>query len=237
MEPIRIDPAVERLCVSITADSVQQAIDLARQSRAAASVIEIRLDALPTPDPEPFLMAIEGPLLFTNRTVREGGAFTGSEADRLAPLLKAARANAAYIDFELETAESWQQQLLATLHDSVSRWIVSWHDFNATPPTEYLEEILARQLASGAHIGKIVTMATDFTDVLRVLNLQVTAARLQFPLIAFCMGRVGMISRLATLRLGGYMTYAAPDGGRATAPGQLPVSVIRDLQEIINGAD
>jgi 3-dehydroquinate dehydratase len=34
---------------------------------------------------------------------------------------------------------------------------------------------------------------------------------------------------LATIKLGGYMTYAAPEGGKETAPGQIPVSDIRDM--------
>ena len=39
----------------------------------------------------------------------------------------------------------------------------------------------------------------------------------------------GMISRVATADLGGYMTYAAPDNGPATAPGQLPASSLRRI--------
>ena len=40
----------------------------------------------------------------------------------------------------------------------------------------------------GADIGKIVTTAKDYVDVLHVLSLQEKAAELDFPLIAFCMG-------------------------------------------------
>jgi 3-dehydroquinate dehydratase len=38
---------------------------------------------------------------------------------------------------------------------------------------------------------------------------------------------MGMVSRLATLRLGGFMTYASPDGGDESAPGQMEVSTLR----------
>ena len=62
-----------------------------------------------------------------------------------------------------------------------------------------------------------------------ILNLQANAAENNFPLIAFCMGTIGRISRLATTKLGGYMTYAAPDGGDETAPGQIKVSVMRAM--------
>ena len=80
---------------------------------------------------------------------------------------------------------------------------------------------------TGADVGKIVTMARTFDDVLRVLHMQIPAHTLSFPLIAFCMGKTGAISRLATLELGGFMTYAAPDTGEGTAPGQLPYKNIR----------
>jgi 3-dehydroquinate dehydratase type I len=84
-------------------------------------------------------------------------------------------------------------------------------------------------MESGAHIGKIVTIAKDYKDVLRILNLQAAAAENNFPLIAFCMGVIGKISRLATTMLGGYMTYAAPDEGEETAPGQIRVSALRAM--------
>jgi 3-dehydroquinate dehydratase-1/3-dehydroquinate dehydratase/shikimate dehydrogenase len=88
---------------------------------------------------------------------------------------------------------------------------------------------LQEQYRSNASIGKIVTMAQTFQDVLRVLDLQAEAAEIGLPLIAFCMGPVGVISRVATLGLGGFMTYAAADGNLGTAPGQLTISSLRAI--------
>jgi len=112
---------------------------------------------------------------------------------------------------------------------SKTKVIVSWHDFGRTPSSEKLSQVFYKQYQSGAQIGKIVTMAHDYLDAARVLALLPLARKLKFPLIAFCMGQEGMISRLATLEQGGYMTYAAPDSGEGTAPGQLPVSALRAL--------
>jgi 3-dehydroquinate dehydratase-1/3-dehydroquinate dehydratase/shikimate dehydrogenase len=77
----------------------------------------------------------------------------------------------------------------------------------------------------------LVTTAKDHHDVLSVLQLQVDAEELNLPLIAFCMGSAGVISRLATLKLGGYMTYCAPNEREATAPGQIPAGVMRSLMQ------
>ena len=76
-------------------------------------------------------------------------------------------------------------------------------------------------------------MAHDYHDVLRVLNLQEEAARMDIPLIAFCMGRPGVISRVATVELGGYMTYCAAHEDEATAPGQLSVAVLRQIEALM----
>ena len=47
------------------------------------------------------------------------------------------------------------------------------------------------------------------------------------------MGKAGVISRAATLELGGFMTYAASDTGEITAPGQLSVSALRSILNAI----
>lgn len=225
-----------RICVSIARQTTAEALAAARDVAAAADVIEIRLDALSDADPSPFLQAIDKPLLFTNRPLWEGGAFAGSEEERIAPLAKAIDAGAAYVDIELQTAEAVRDPLIARARNSGTEAIVSWHDFKTTPSKQALTQILQRQYRSGAPIGKIVTTARSFLDVLPVLDLQTLASEMGFPLIAFCMGRAGMISRVATLELGGYMTYVAPDAGARTAPGQLPLAAMRAIRQSINNA-
>ncbi|MDA8165374.1 MAG: type I 3-dehydroquinate dehydratase [Desulfobacteraceae bacterium] len=218
-----------RICVSVAAPSVAEAVRIAREAEPLADVIEIRLDALAAPEIPPFLEEVRTPLLFTNRPAWEGGGFAGDETARVAPLLAALAAGAAYVDIELNAEPALRDQVLAAARAHGGQVIVSWHDFKVTPSAQAIATILQEQYRSGAHIGKIVTTARDFRDVLRVLALQDEAAEMEFPLIAFCMGRPGMISRVATLELNGFMTYAAPDHGAATAPGQLSASVLRRL--------
>jgi 3-dehydroquinate dehydratase-1/3-dehydroquinate dehydratase/shikimate dehydrogenase len=186
---------------------------------------------------EPFTAGLSKPLLFTNRPVWEGGSYKGEEAERVSFLQEAILAGAAFVDIELKTAHSLKQMLFKAADATRTKIIISWHDFSSTPSSEELSEILNQQRASGAHVGKIVTMAGDYSEVLRVLNLQSEAAAHDFPLIAFSMGQAGMISRLATLKLGGFMTYAAPEKGSEAAPGQLPVSFVRQtIMRLTNGS-
>jgi len=226
------------VCVSVACEQVGQAIALAKDSANFADVVEIRLDSLSHPEIEPFVKSLAKPLLFTNRPEWEGGSFTGSELERIGLLLKAVQHDCALVDLELRTAPELRAELLdVLLKHPQTGLIISWHDFSGTPSSDELGEILLQQIESGAHIGKIVPTANDPRDVLRVLNLQVIAAENNFPLIAFCMGTLGKISRLATIKLGGYMTYASPDKGKETAPGQISVSVIRDMLSRLDHAD
>lgn len=226
------------ICVSIACEKTSEAIEAVRRSGVYADVIEIRLDRLVEPAVDPFVGIIEKPLLFTNRPLWEGGSFKGPEGERVALLLKAIRSGCALVDLELKAAPELRAEVLDVLikYDQTGL-IISWHDFSGTPSGEELAEILAQQMESGAHIGKIVTTANDYRDILRILNLQTLAAENNFPLIAFCMGQTGMISRLATLKLGGYMTYCAPDGGAETAPGQMPLSLLREMLGRLADAD
>lgn len=226
-----------KVCVSIAEKELSQALALAQAAAALADLVEIRLDALATPDFAPFLAHLpKGPLLFTCRPEWEGGGFRGSEEARVALLAAAAAAGAAFVDIELRTADELRTGLIKSVQGCGAQVIVSWHDFKTTASPQALTSILQEQYRSGADWGKIVTTPRDFRDVLRVLALQETAAEIGFPLCAFCMGKIGMISRVATLGLGGAMTYAAPDGGQIAAPGQLPISALRRIRELLDAA-
>ena len=222
-----------KICVSIAESELSRALAIAKAAMPLADVLEIRLDALEVPDFTAFLKNLPGvALLFTCRPGWEGGGFRGSEEDRLEILAAAAEAGAAYVDIELRTVEELRTALIKMAQRCGAKVIVSWHDFKTTASTQALVSILQEQYRSGADWGKIVTTPRDFRDVLRVLGLQELATEIGFPLCAFCLGRLGMISRIATMELGGVMTYAAPDGGQAAAPGQLPVSDMCRIKEL-----
>lgn len=228
--------SVGGICVAVALPDTLAAVRAVRPVLPAVDVVEIRLDAMQQPDIAGLCRQIERPLLFTNRAAWEGGACQGPEEERLAPLLAAVRSRAAYVDLELRADPSLRRRLLTEIRGSATRLIISHHDFVRTPGAGELSAILQEQVLSGAHIGKIVTMARDYLDVLRVLNLQCEANACNFPLIAFCMGEAGKISRIITLLLGGFMTYAALDAGQATAPGQLTVQQLKAAMGLLTGS-
>lgn len=215
------------ICVSVAAPDSGSAFAGVQPVLDQVDIVEIRLDAMTEINIPELCGKINRPLLFTNRAKWEGGNFTGPEDERIHHLETAVRQGAEYIDLELKTLIQHRQFLLNILGETGTKMIISYHNFAMTPESGELSEILHNQMESGAHIGKIVTMAHDHLDVLRVLDLQEEAWRHDFPLIAFCMGEPGKLSRVVTLLLGGFMTYAALDESQATAPGQLTVPELK----------
>ncbi|PID77131.1 MAG: type I 3-dehydroquinate dehydratase [Deltaproteobacteria bacterium] len=210
-----------RICVSIGKRETESVIAAAEKVKDLADVIEIRLDYLASPAVGRLAAEITLPLIFTNRPIWEGGHFAGSEAERIAPLAEAVQMQAAYIDLELTAPHASRKFLQARLAGTNTRLILSSHDFNQTADFPRLADIVTKMQESGADIGKLVTTAQKPADNLRLLKTLEIAADKKFPLIAFCMGRHGAISRVASCDFGGYMTYCSLDDMDCTAPGQI----------------
>jgi 3-dehydroquinate dehydratase-1 len=107
--------------------------------------------------------------------------------------------------------------------------LVSWHDFEKTPPDNELSDLLEKMRMYSNYI-KIVTTAKNTQDALRLLDLYETAIGLN--LIAFAMGEEGIISRiLCTIFGNAPFTYAALE--KAISPGQLTIKQMRKLYDRI----
>ena len=231
-----------KICVSLAGPDAVTMYKQAESMQAMADVIEIRLDSMVKADISTCQSLFEKPLLFTNRPLWEGGSYDGPEEKRILPLLEAVRQEVAYVDLELRADQRLRKRLLAATSLSPTRLVLSWHNFETTPTQAELDEVLAQMIEAGAGvssdsadkvIGKIVTTAHSPEDALRVLRLQEQAKAANFPLSCFCMGEAGRITRLATLYLGGYMTYACLNDAQATAPGQLSLAQLQELTALL----
>uniref|UniRef100_UPI004055BFC6 type I 3-dehydroquinate dehydratase n=1 Tax=Candidatus Electrothrix sp. TaxID=2170559 RepID=UPI004055BFC6 len=229
-----------KICVSLAGPDATIMYNQVEQSLDRADVVEIRLDSMVKPDIYGCRSLLQKPLLFTNRPVWEGGSYDGPEEKRIIPLLEAARQEVAYVDLELRAEQRLRKRLLAATSLTRTRLILSWHNFEGTPSQAELDKVLAQMIESAGTgrvdkvIGKIVTTAHNPEDALRVLGLQEQARAVNFPLSCFCMGEAGQITRLATLYLGGYMTYACLNDAQATAPGQLSLEQLQKLTALLS---
>lgn len=225
------------ICVSLAEPTCDALMKRLQQVAAKADLAEVRLDALVDVESLDFVNLIKDrpcPLIFTNISSNEGGLFSGSEKQRISLLEKAVSAGADYVDIELRTDSALRDAIVKKVRETRTKLIISYHDFSCTPSKEKLIEVFDSERQAGADIGKIVTMAEGPQDVLKVLYLHFKAMDEGFPLIAFCMGVLGKMSRLACLALGAYLTYASPARGHEAAPGQIPMDDLRAMVDYLN---
>lgn len=225
------------ICVSFAEPTCDVLLKRLQQVAVKADMAEVRLDALADVESLDFVSLIKDrpcPFIFTNRSSEEGGLFSGSEVERISLLEKAISAGADYVDIELRTDPALRDAIVKKVRKTGTKLIISYHDFFYTPEKEKLVDVFDSERRAGADIGKIVTMADGPQDVLKVFSLYFKSLDEGFPLIAFCMGVLGKMSRLACLALGAYLTYASPARGREAAPGQIPLDDLRAMVDCLN---
>ena len=189
------------------------------------------------------------PLLLTCRTAAEGGraqlddaaygALLRSVLDGLADWAPERRPAA----IDVEVQRGCLPQVCAQAHGLGVDIVASFHDFEATPPDEVLEGVLARMADEGADLAKIAVWPTSADDVARLLGVCARAtagtgegAGPGVPVAAMSMGALGAVSRVAPA-FGTALTFAAvPDEqgeARASAPGQMPIQDVRRCLELL----
>jgi 3-dehydroquinate dehydratase type I len=189
------------------------------------------LDYLARPELKRLFRTLPGPVIVTNRPQAEGGRWLGNEADRLALLEEALTYGVHALDVEFSTEAAWRRELHA--RRGKTRLILSWHDFSGTPEDAKLEEIFNAMLIEDADILKLVTQAATPADNLRLLALIPRARAVGKEIIAFCMGPLGKWSRVATVFLGGFLTFAPFNPKQASAPGQITVAEFKRLWRML----
>jgi 3-dehydroquinate dehydratase-1 len=222
-----------RICGSIGAGNTEE---LERQIKKAFSLgadyLEIRFDFLKSSEINAAIKiaeSIKSRAVFTLRPPHEAGRFQGSENERIALLKRLSIAEPMLLDVEYLTVKH-NDELADFFTSQRTPILISWHDFESTPPNDQLRHIL-NQLRIYSNFAKIVTTAKDSEDAFRVLELYEGITGIE--LIAFAMGELGVISRiLCTMAGNAPFTYAAVD--RNTAPGQPELGYMRRLFDRIN---
>jgi 3-dehydroquinate dehydratase type I len=220
-----------RLCVPIVEASSARARSHYIRAARKGLWAEMRLDYLEKPDLRRLFRTLPGPVIATNRPQAEGGRWTGSDADRRTLLEEALSFGVHALDVEFATDAAWRRELFA--RRGKTRLILSWHDFSGTPDDDRLEELFTTMSAEDADILKLVTYAATPADNLRLLALIPPARAAGKEIIAFCMGPLGKWSRVATVFLGGFLTFAPFNPQQASAPGQITVAEFRRMWRML----
>ena len=205
------------LCVSLTTETIEETLASLHAPTRAFDVAEVRLDYIREPDVRRLLGGRPCPVVVTNRPEREGGRWTGDEAQRLRILEEADRLGADFVDVELDSLPRFRRQGRARL-------AVSYHNFTETPTD--IEAIARRIEGTDADIVKIAVQAKSLRDNLMVFRVLRAARK---PTIAVTMGEHGHVSRVLGPKFGAFLVFASLEAGREAAPGQVPIRDLLDL--------
>ncbi len=226
-------PTAPRIFVSLAAPTLSAMEALAIHVAGVPVGYELRLDYLQ--DFSQFesqlhlmLMRLHFPqTIATCRMASAGGMFQGSLADQAAILAAAVRAGCQWVDVEIESVQKAGGAPLKELRPA--KIIISYHDFQRTPP---LASIYRRMVRMPAQVVKIATQGRYLRDNLQIRRLLKTHGRRNPRLAALAMGASGIPSRLLSLRWGSAFTFAAPHNHSPAAAGQIAAEVMRSVYRV-----
>jgi 3-dehydroquinate dehydratase type I len=221
-----------RICVSILPKNNIEALKLIEKAeKAKADFIEVRLDSLEiTRKLSDLSASTKIPLIATNKFQSEKGFFVGTESERQQTLLNAAKSGFEFVDVDFSSPK--HIETISQLKQLGTKTIVSYHKFEGALTVSAMENILDKEIATGASICKIVTTAIQVEDNLPALSF-VSFASSKAKLVCFCMGEHGKISRLLSPVFGAFFTFASLEIGNQTAAGQMSINEMRSSYALL----
>ncbi len=212
-----------RICAVI----VNNDLEAVREVEPFVDLLEVRIDLIGDSWQE-LVKQLNRPWIACNRSPDEGGKGDRDETRRIEELLKAIELGAEIIDIELGTRNL--EEAVSKIKNR-AKCLLSFHDLKGTPSLDRMREIIQKQLKAGADICKVITTAQSSDDNLTVLQL--IADFPQTRVVSFAMGPLGFASRVLCPLVGGDFTYASTEKGKESAPGQITVTDLKKLYEMM----
>lgn len=192
--------------------------------KKGANLLELRIDGITEVNPKIIREIIDDiafPIIATNRSITEGGNFLGNEKERINILKSCCDIEyVKYMDIELQTDPCLRNYILSKCKDANVKTIISFHDFEKTPPIDKLLEIVKEEKSLG-DIAKIAVMPKNLEDTISVLAIMSRCV----DTIAISMGELGSYTRVIASKFNAPITFAT--GGDVTAPGQIDIETMR----------
>lgn len=210
-----------KIAIPIFQEKCEDVIEVAQDCiEKGADILEFRIDALKNPDIgeiKSTIKEIDFPMIATNRIQSEGGSFKGSEDERIDILYECAGL-VDYVDIELQCDDDY----INKIHDTGTKTIVSYHDFEKTPDLNEIMYIVDKEHELG-DIAKVAFMPQDLEDTLTILAVLSHCE----DTIAISMGDLGSYTRVMASKFDSPITFAA--GTDVTAPGQIDIETMKAL--------
>ncbi len=231
------------ICVPIVASNYDELVKESSEVLAAKpDLVEWRVDYYDDVFDKELLLDVlqslrdklhEIPLIFTLRLDLEGGVKKIDSQYRIDLIKEAIKSkNIDIVDIELIVGDQIRDIVNLCKENGVYV-LVSNHDFEKTPPKKDIIDKFIEAQNMGADIAKVAVMANKKEDALELLYAvnDVREKYTDIPIVGISMSEKGIISRIMGMTYGSAFTFAS--GRQGSAPGQLSISKMRKLLEII----
>ena len=179
----------------------------------------------------------DAPLIFTRRSMAEGGEPIAIGHDEVVQLYDAvgASGHVDFLDFEMGNDAGQVRRVCDSAHKQGARVILSYHNFGYTPGVEFLVQRFLEAERLGADVAKVTVMPRDRADVLTLLAATAQAdAKGRIPLISMAMGPLGSVTRMIGGEFGSSLSFAVGEG--SSAPGQIPIADLAAVFAVLRRA-
>ncbi len=182
-------------------------------------------------------------VIFTLRDSSEGGLLKMHQRERFKILKMLIETKPDYLDIEMNTDKNILDEIINLALQNEVKIIFSYHNFEKTLTFDEsikliknFDEKLTQELSLDSkkfegNIYKFIFTAQNFEDNLIPLKLCKELSNSNHNIISFCMGALGIFSRIMCVLTGSFFTYASLD--EKTAPGQLTISKMREIYNLI----
>ncbi|MFX0069627.1 MAG: type I 3-dehydroquinate dehydratase [Candidatus Hermodarchaeota archaeon] len=183
------------------------------------------------------------PIIFTMRDISEGGQIEISEKERLEIIKRLIKTQPEYFDIEMRSNSSLLKEIINLALNNDTNLIFSSHDFKKTQTYDEAYEIVNSFLNSLSNelkidskylnefIYKLIFTAQNLEDNLIPFKLCKSFSKQNKKIICFCMGELGIYSRVMCVKSGSFLTYGSLED--KTAPGQIHIKNIRELHKLL----
>jgi 3-dehydroquinate dehydratase-1 len=155
-----------------------------------------------------------------------------SDKERKELLKLAINSGASYVDIEFETDYGFKQDVISAALNKKCDVIISYHNFDHTPPKDQLRIISNQCFDMGANVAKITCMVQKPEDNASLLSIYEPGKRI----VSFGMGELGKISRIAAIFMGAEFTMASATDESVTGPGQISYTKLRTIIELFKNS-
>ena len=227
-------PQNVRVCTPLCAPTLELIRTSARHVRGA-DFVELRLDCLAPDQLQQFstlgpelIRELSTLTIVTLRDPDQGGHHPYTRDQRREFWRTQLQQTDSWFDIEYDLVKEFAAD--ESLSINWSGVICSHHDFKGTP--DNLRDVFESLANTPARVVKIAVAAHEVVDCLPLFQLLDLARQRQRDLIAIAMNDAGIATRILGPSRGSFLTFAAQEESRGTAPGQLTLQDLHSIYHI-----